>query len=273
MSARIRIILIFINLLFLPLYSTAGISPYAVEEPIRISILGDSMTWIGSENCDNPSCWTYYFKQLAPNTELSIYARSGATWTNTLNTIVDVNYYSEIFSDNNVVYNQMMRLKKDVENKIAPIPEIILIYAGANDAWFNEKRPGIFDSDDTSGDISKKSNMPPSGATTLASSVNLILEELINYFDRTTILVVTPVEMSKVTPEIIHRVSDIIEYNCSKFDITTLRADKDLPFSHDQEIKSFQYTSDGVHTNEVGAKLLGNYIFKYLSSYLKIPKI
>lgn len=77
---------------------------------------------------------------------------------------------------------------------------------------------------------------------------------------------VTPVEMSKVSAAEIRRVSDIIEREAANHGIVTLRADKDLPIKHDIEKRNDngvkRYTTDGVHTNEAGARLIGNYLSK-----------
>lgn len=71
--------------------------------------------------------------------------------------------------------------------------------------------------------------------------------------------------MSKVPAEEITRVGDIIEMVGKECGVTTLRADKGVAIRHIEEKCNSHYTSDGVHTNAEGAKMLGEYIVDKLT--------
>lgn len=222
----------------------------------RIALLGDSMTWIGGDSCQNPTGWSHYLKKSGIATEIDVYARSGATWTNTRNTKADIDFYSEILHDDNVVYNQVLRLINDADYDSLHAPDVILVFAGANDAWFSDKRSGIFDN-----------ALPycgcyadPASVTSLAGSVSLACNLLKDRFPKSIIILVTPIEMSKVPAEKITRVGDIIEMAGNKCGVITLRADRDVAIRNKEEKCNPHYTSDGVHTNAEGAKMLGEYI-------------
>ena len=220
---------------------------------LRMALLGDSMTWIGGENFDNPKGWTYYLADLP--VKATSYARSGATWTNTSETHSDTEAYSKVLDPDNVIFNQALRLIKDGGN-----PDIILIYAGTNDAWFESRRPGMLSSDIIPGEA-VYAGSDPSEFTTLASSIYLTCSLLSQSFPEAQIVLLTPVHSGKIPPERITAVSDMIEKTASKLGIPTVRGDKLIPFSHNREKKQpFKYTYDGVHSNPEGARLIADCI-------------
>ena len=247
------------------MYASADTHPSSSKRP-KIALLGDSMTWIGGDSCQNPTGWSHVLKESGIAGKIDIYARSGATWTNTKSTKRNPGHYTELLHDDNVVYNQAVRLieKADKSNEN---PDIIVLFAGANDAWFAAKRPGIYDNEDSN--IQYSLDTDPASVTTLEGSINLVCELLQERFPDATLLFVTPLQMSKTDAETIFKVSDIIDTVASKKGYQVLRADKETAINHEQEAKSPKYTYDGVHTNPEGAHLLGDYILSILISNLQ----
>ncbi len=240
-------------------YFYAKGAEYSEDFKLKIALLGDSMTWIGGDSCQNSVGWSHYLKESTTSCEINVYARSGATWTNTRNTHSDTEFYSEILHDDNVVYNQMLRLIKEADADKMHTPDIIVIFAGANDAWFCDKRPGIFYAPHPSLDVPNK-KIDPSMETSLFGSVRLVCNKLKVRFPKTKIVLITPIEMSKVPAEMTVRVSDTIESAGDVCGVTTLRADRDVAIRHIEEKNKPRYTYDGVHTNAEGARMLGEYI-------------
>lgn len=226
----------------------------------KFALLGDSMTWIGGDSCEKATGWSHILKESGIADSIGMYARSGATWTNTSNTTKDTSFYSELLHDNNVVYNQAMRLIEDSKNHIFDNPDHIIIFAGANDSWFADHRPGIFDSNLT--DKVFDEDTKPCSVTNLYCSVLLVCDLLKKYFPDSNLTIVTPLQMSKVSAEDIHNTSDIIDAAATSRGCRVVRADKEAGITHDVEYKSPTYTYDGVHTNMVGAKLVGDYILR-----------
>lgn len=237
----------------------------STEAKPRIALLGDSMTWIGGDSCQNPTGWTHRLRESGVASRLEVYARSGATWTNTSRTKIDTEAYSEVLDDDNVIYNQAIRLVRDHTSPGSETPDMIIIFAGANDAWFSDRRPGIFD------DVAHSANAGrlPSEATTLKSSVALVCDILLNSFPRSTLIMITPIEMSKVSADATERVGDIIESSAAGRGVTTLRADREVEIRHAEESESPRFTYDGVHTNEAGAALLADFIIREISSVIE----
>lgn len=234
----------------------------------RIAILGDSMTWIGGDSCQNDCGWTYHFVNLMHPRDVDIYARSGATWTNTTATRPDTKAYTEILDDRNVIYNQALRMVEAVDADETKRPDIIIIYAGANDAWFSKRRPGIFD---TASDFSpspfttplpdrQSTLLTPEKCTSLESSMRLVFSILADKFPDCRILVITPAEMTKVPVDSITRVSDIIDATAQAAGYEVLRADREVDIRRARELKKFTDTSDGVHTNSSGARKIARFV-------------
>ncbi|MDE7346831.1 MAG: SGNH/GDSL hydrolase family protein [Muribaculaceae bacterium] len=246
-------------------HASANAHPSSSKHP-QIALLGDSMTWIGGDSCQNPTGWSHVLKESGIAGKIDVYARSGASWTNTKSTKRNPQHYTELLHDDNVVYNQAVRLIEKADNS-NELPDIIVLFAGANDAWFVTKRPGLYDKEDS--DILYSSDTDPAMVTTLEGSINLVVELLQERFPYAHLLFVTPLQMSKTDAESIFRVSDIIERTASKKGHHVLRADKETDINHEQEAQSPKYTYDGVHTNQEGARLLGDYILKFLISYLQ----
>lgn len=227
----------------------------------RIALLGDSMTWIGGDSCQNKTGWSHILKESGIASVIDVYARSGATWTNTATTRRNPEHYTELLHDDNVVYNQAVRLIERADSCDAA-PDLIILFAGANDAWFAARRPGIFNSNDK--DAAYSSSTDPAGVTSLEGSIRLVSDILQSRFPEATLLFVTPLQMSKTDAETIFKVSDIIENTASEKGWHTLRADKDTGITHEQEAGSPTFTSDGVHTNPEGARIVGDYITRFI---------
>lgn len=248
-------------------YASANTHPTSTKSP-KFALLGDSMTWIGGDSCQNPTGWSHVFKESGIAGKIDVYARSGATWTNTKSTKRNPKHYTELLHDDNVVYNQAVRLIEKADNSNEN-PDIIILFAGANDAWFAAKRPGLYYKEDSN--IKYSSDTDPASITTLEGSINLVVTLLQERFPDATLLFVTPLQMSKTDAENIFKASDIIDSTASKKGFQVLRADKETDINHEQEAKSPKYTYDGVHTNPEGASLLGDYILKFLIPYLQNP--
>lgn len=228
----------------------------------RVALLGDSMTWIGGDSCQNETGWSHWLKASGFADTIAVYARSGATWTNTIYTRRDASFYSEKLHDDNVIYNQALRLTQAVKSGTATLPDLAVIFAGANDAWFADRRPGIFSGSDSVAPYSSDSQ--PSEATTLQKSVSLVCDLLRQQLPGCEIVLVTPLEMSKASPEVTATVSEIIENAGQSRAIKVLRADSNISIRHKQEALKPTFTYDGVHTNAMGAKMVADYIISSL---------
>ena len=100
-----------------------------VVHPLHVVILGDSNTWIGGDDCDKPKGWNKWFVDEFRPLSCKSYARSGATWTNTSTTRENVVEDIAVLGNDNVIYNQIARLKRACDEGRQQTPDLIIIAA------------------------------------------------------------------------------------------------------------------------------------------------
>lgn len=238
---------------------------------INVVMLGDSNTWIGGDDCNDERGWNKWFKDFFKPASCRSYARSGATWTNTARTKENIVEDIPVLGDDNVIYNQIMRLRLAVENGTQPIPNLIIIAAGTNDAWFNDKRPNVFSSDaekvfENEGE--RFTARPVNMMTSLAESVRFGCELLKESFPAAQIVLLTPLQCTATSIENIKRAGNIIEDCAKKMNICVIRQDRLCCINRNKEIKKRLFTSDGTHTNAKGARRNGIFLSRQISSLL-----
>ena len=236
---------------------------------IRYAFLGDSNTWNGGVECTKNDSWTYWFMQQMQPASCYNYARSGATWTNSSETRREPMDSTAVISDQNVVFNQAVRLLRETQLG-RPAPDVIIIMAGTNDAWFEAKRPDMW-----SMSVEQAWEMPserlakiePNQATSLAMSVRLTCETLQRAYPLADIVLLTPMQTTKTSTANIARVGDMIEGCGLVLGLPVIRLDNEQYISRQQELKQLTNTKDGVHTNLTGARRIGNKIASLITKY------
>lgn len=259
---------IFLTLIFNLIMLPVAFGSNAGE--LNIIVLGDSNTSIGGDDCLNPKGWTKWFAERLSPKSCRSYARSGATWTNTKSTRYDIFEKTDGLSDNNVIYNQANRLINDCDKNNAVTPDVIIIAAGTNDAWFSAKRPGLYAKTAeqaflTAGYISK---YKPSSVLTLAESVRYVCETLMQRFPKVQIILLTPMQTIKASYQKIRQTGDIIEQCANRMAIPVVRQDFLTGVYDNQERISQIKTSDGTHTSAEGARRNGFLLANIISLLL-----
>ena len=241
----------------------------------NVAVLGDSITWLGGDNCEGlevPSKgWTTYFKQKAKPLSIKSYARSGATWSHTASTAYDEVENTGSISDNNVIYNQINRLVRSV-NLGGAEPDIIIIAAGTNDAWYPSARPNAtsisakeaFANTDNyilSTDISK--------LTSIAEALRFDVELLRSNFPETQIILLSPLQSVSFSLERCREVGDIIEDCAGYLSCVCIRQDKECGVYRATEKVGNFFTYDGTHTSAIGAKSIGYYLYRRVMGLMR----
>lgn len=237
----------------------------SAQQPVHIALLGDSNTWIGGDDCDQPRGWNYWLKEIVKPASCCSYARSGATWTHTEQTVTDTEGYSEVLGDNNVVYNQIRRLQEAVENGAQVVPDVVVVMAGTNDMWFASRRPGLYG--ETVDEVFANSMLmerPVGGVLSLAASVRYGCEWLRRLFPEARLVLMTPMQCTKVSVAEAERTGDVIEECGKRLGAEVIRLDKEGCVRRAQELRKFTNTSDGVHTNKRGAQCIGKLVAERL---------
>lgn len=238
--------------------SAKGDTSVAQRSPadMHVVILGDSNSSIGGDSCNLAPGWTKWFNEAFAPASCRSYARSGATWTNTSRTVRNEEENTGLLSDNNVIYNQVCRLISAHQSGIQPTPNLIIVAAGTNDAWFLKRRPKALQPAIVT-DTAALSQLKPSSILTLADAVTYNCLLLKRHFPEARIILLTPMQCTATTTERIRTVGDIISRCGELLDLPVVRQDSICCISREQEAVHHRYTVDGIHTNAAGAEING----------------
>lgn len=243
-----------------------------VWQTLHVAILGDSNTWLGGDECNKPEGWNTWFKTALKPASCWSYARSGATWTHTPATKQNTKEVTGIISNDNVIYNQICRMEEAIAQGQRPSPNLIIIAAGTNDAWFPQKRPTVFEQTPEKAfalSIEKLMQRTPSEVCSLAEVVRYDCERIWEHFPKAQIVLLTPIQSTKIPVEQITQVGDIIEACAQKMCIGVIRMDREGCINAERERQKLLYTRDGTHTNETGARRNGHYIANRISTLIE----
>ena len=237
---------------------------------MNVVILGDSNTWIGGDDSDKPRGWNKWFADIFKPASRKSYARSGATWSNTSTTHRNTQENIGVIGADNVIYNQVERLDESCQNGAQPTPDIIIIAAGTNDAWFVKKRPGVFSKTASQACRMKEtiSTLTPGRITSLAEAVVFNTERLRQRFPEARIILLTPLQSVHPTEANFARATAIIEECGRLLGLPVVRQDVECCVRRADEARHRRYTSDGTHTSEEGAKEVGTYLAGRIASIL-----
>lgn len=242
------------------------------HDSIDVVLLGDSNTWLGGDDCSGEKGWSHWFMMKFAPASCRSYARSGATWTNTSVTKYNVVENVGKISNDNVVYNQINRLKEAVKNGEQKSPRLILISAGTNDAWFKDKRPQVFAKtvdvafQDMSQYITSRS---VSSILTLAESVRYGCEMLMQAFPDAQIILLTPMQSTAVDAALIRKAGDTIEMCGKRMGVNAIRMDERCSVYQVRERVAKSRTYDGTHTSVDGARRDGFVIANMVEGMLE----
>jgi len=250
-----------------------GFTPAWVTEShptMHVAILGDSNSWIGGDDCTKPQGWNKWFVDYFKPASCRSYARSGATWTNTPNTRRNIQQNIQTLGDDNVIYNQVVRLDDAVGRGRQQSPQLIIIMAGTNDAWFLDKRPHALEK--TAKQVFANSESPvskqPSAMLTLAESIRYNCELLKRCFPQAKIVLIAPLQSVQAARHL-NAVNQTIEDCARQMKIGVIRLDRLSGITSASENKTKRYTTDGTHTSVEGAKRCGRCIVSALGEILK----
>lgn len=239
---------------------------------LNIVILGDSNTWLGGDNCTGAQGWTRWFAERMRPASCQSYARSGATWTHTTSTRHDLRENTERLSDNNVVFNQIERLIDAWNRGRQPEPQLIIISAGTNDAWFPKYRPNVFDCDVAHAFEEPDSlfvQRTPNNVLSLAEVVRYDCTLLMRIFPRAQIVLLTPMQSTSIPDMRLFSVAETIAKCGDRLSLAVVRQDKESCVSSARERTGRCFTTDGTHTNIEGARRNGYYLANRLSAILQ----
>lgn len=251
-------------------------NPTLSHTDLDVVIFGDSITWLGGDDCDGLRSgyehkgWTEYFKNKFKPKTCKSYARSGATWSNTENTKYNVEEYAGSLTDDNVMFNQVNRLEVAINNGTQPMPHLILVAMGTNDAW--HKADTSLEMTAETAFSSLNSYITGSDVRTLtnvANSVRYNCEKLMQLCPNAQIVLIAPQQSSSIPQVTMRKCCEIIEDCAGWLGISCVRLDKIGGTYYAREKTSYYKTYDGTHTSVIGATENGNLIANVVSNLLK----
>lgn len=251
--------------------AASGDGTHHSHRDIDVVLLGDSNTWLGGDDCSNPKGWPKWFIEKFQPGSCRSFARSGATWTNTAATTRHLKDYTEVLGDNNVIYNQIERLIAAAANGEISQPELIIIGAGTNDAWFTSKRPGVFSKscEQAFGKMDAPiTDRPVNEMLSLAESVRYGCELLMQRFPQAQIVLLTPPQITRCDYASVRRAADIIDECGRRMSLSVIRLDGGAGTYRAIEKAHPVNTYDGAHTSLQGAARTGAYIASQINSVL-----
>lgn len=231
----------------------------------HVAILGDSNTWLGADDCSRLRGWNTWLTRLLKPASIRSFARSGATWTNTARTMPNLVQDTGRVADDNVVLNQILRLIHSVSTGQCSRPQLIIVAAGTNDAWFPALRPHALEADDSNSRLASGSALLPFDSLmarivlplpqTLVGSVRYGCSLLRVYLPEAKIVLLTPLQTTAVSFARIRQTGDSISAAAHRLSLPVVRQDSLCCVKRSEELKHHRYTYDGTHTNELGARM------------------
>ena len=224
---------------------------------------GDSITWLSGNQS-----WIKYMKEKLNFKNFKNYALSGATWSNTADTqySLDTSYSQPV--PNNVIWNQYNRLVDDYDNDIIEAPDVIAIFAGTNDQWFNRPYGNVETAFDFSVNIKNKN---VSEITTVAESIRYVCELLLDKFPNVQIIISTMLQRGIIDMSTIYSLNDIVKKCGDRLSIEVIdQTYKSGIYGYLEIGENHKYLYDGTHPNSDGAKKIGYFIAnEFLNKIIK----
>lgn len=262
--------------------------PYANKV---IYVLGDSITWLGGDNCDGTRTgyehrgWTEYFKERIQPRIMKSYARSGATLScySDSQENPSANYGSP--AADNILWNQVVRMKNDIDNG-ADIPDYIIIAAGCNDAFMYETTEESYAERHTAINGLLSDNVEnilntnvgeswygiktPTECASIAKTMRWMKDAFVSICPNAQVIICTPLQSHYSSLTTQNEVSQRID-ECSQFvSWSTINQGKDCMISRLQEAKGYHFTADGTHPSVLGATMVGHILARKVLNILGV---
>lgn len=225
----------------------------------NLVILGDSI----SDKNYYGKTWIPLFEKLTAPKSIRNYARSWCRWTFWPTTTEDTTHTGLSNTADNVVWNQLNRLKKDIAAGSAVEPDVVLIFAGANDAmqditWGSIKE--TFTADSLGTDVTK--------LTTFCQSVRFVCDEIYAAYPDAKVIIVTTTRMSSYPEQALTAEQYLLD--CAKeMGIPTIQPAENLGIAWYREAQEKRYyTEDGIHPTKEGGVLLGHFMAQEVTRLL-----
>ena len=242
----------------------------------NVVIFGDSITWYGKDDLTGDRGWTKWFNNHFEFKSIRSYARSGATWTATKDTIYDVEENTGIISANNCVYNQVNRMIDAINKGTQLIPDYIFVALGTNDfqRGLDKVNTEITIAESLGTDYSNEVNI--NTCTTFIKAMRYFHDQIWNIAPDAQVIILTPLQrgtyledMEKAANQI-KKCAGYLAYPVIDQFKNSMLSSVSESLGHAKNSSSWDYTPDGLHPSARGAKFIGDWIAQQAKSIMRI---
>ena len=211
-----------------------------------IALFGDSLTATNN--------WQQFMQRICNFKRVDVLARDGATWSNYPETVYkpDAGWNDP---HNCVVWNQYNDFIRRIKSGGLEIPDYIFMMAGSNDGFWG-KRVGRVDDTVSISDIIKKE---VNTVVEISESVAFVVGLLQKDYPAIKIIIGTPPVQPRINnPDYMQSIASIIKETAKYCEVPCVDVFTNCGIT--SLTASGLLWGDGVHLNEDGAKLVGEYI-------------
>lgn len=225
---------------------------------LNIVMIGDSITWMGGDNCDDEDGWTYWFKQKANPKSCRSYAVSGATLC-----------YQPSWQTQNDAYMQLQRIISDKGEGMYPNGiDLVFVAMGTNDLGNSSAKYSVT-AEEEFNNATTYANYTQQDLTSFAKAIRYLCEQLYVNFPNVQIVFLSPQQRSNFNTSMLLTMGDFIESCTDYLSVNTIRLDKHCGTYHTRECVENHKLIDGTHTSQLGARENGYFIYNRVKSLLK----
>jgi len=248
-------------------------TPYTIED-IQDSInyvafagtrkIDTDITFLGDSITANPLWWTKNLLEKVSFKSFNNLARSGATWTNTVDTVYDITSDGGSTTDDNTIWNQINKLIYRVSNNLQPVPETIVILAGTND--YNRPRGSA----ETTFVADYPLTTAPNAVLTLSDAIRFNCEFILSSFPHCQIIITTPIQIAYQDNQVIFAIGDMIKSTVKELSIQSIDLGREVGIYGKKEAVIAIDLVDGLHPNSFGNEKIGAFMAKRLTNLINV---
>lgn len=225
----------------------------------NVVLMGDSIT----DNVDDYGWWVDIIPEYVEFQSLKNYACGFARWTLASGTTENLTTHKHEAASWNVIWNQVNRLKADVDSGATAIPDVILILAGTNDVSLNQN----FGTIETAFDGESILDKSFADIATMAQSIRYTCEYIRSLYPYAQVILATPMQRpGQSESSTAWQCRDIIIGCARNLSLCVIDQMAELGVYGFGESTDPVYLGDWVHPNRTtGSRLIARFIAKQLA--------
>ena len=224
----------------------------------NVVLMGDSIT----DNKDDHGWWVDMITDYVTFDSLNNYACGYARWTLASDTVEDLTTHNHVAASWNVIWNQVNRLKKDVNNGTVSVPDVIVVFAGTNDVTLGQTMGSVETAFDGADILSKSF----ANIANMAQSIRYTCEYIKSLYPDTQIILATPLQRKDKTAAA-WQCRDVIIGCAKNLSLKVIDQMGELGiYGYSESVSSYHlsnnYSNDVHPTQNAGSRLIARFLAK-----------